>query len=424
MSDPRPASYRDALGVAEFRALFTAEVASLLGDQIAAVGLAVLLYQRTGSALVSALGYAAVYLPWTVGGPLLAALADRMPARRVLVGGDLVRAALIGLAALPVMPLPVLASLVFAAALLAPPFEAAGSALLPQILDGDRYAVATSVRNAVHQFSQLAGFIGGGALVAVISPHGALAVDAATFAASAALLRRGLRHRPPASGPARRRHLLRETVVGIRIVARDRALSGPLLLGIVGAAYTIVPEAIAPAYARSLGHGPRAVGLIMAAAAGGTVAGNLLLGRFVGPRLRRRLMWPMALAGVLPLTAVALHPGLVLSLTLFALAGACSSFQVAANTVFAQAAPAGARGRVFGVAMTGMYTGQAVAILAAGAAAQLLPPGTVVAGAAVLGGAAVLALGPSVGTRRPRHAAAVTGLPVRPVAMGTAEGAC
>ncbi len=58
----------------EYAGVFTAELCSLLGDQVAAVAIAVLLYERSGSPLLAALGYATVYLPWAVGGPLLSVL--------------------------------------------------------------------------------------------------------------------------------------------------------------------------------------------------------------------------------------------------------------------------------------------------------------------------------------------------------------
>ncbi len=81
----RPATYRDVFAVGEFRAVFLADLLSLLGDQIAAVAVAVLVYERSGSPLLSALGYATAYVPWLLGGPFLAAWAERFPARRVLV---------------------------------------------------------------------------------------------------------------------------------------------------------------------------------------------------------------------------------------------------------------------------------------------------------------------------------------------------
>jgi MFS family permease len=392
----RPATYRQVFASGEFRTVFTADVFSLIGDQIAAVAVAVLFYQRSGSALLAALGYATAYAPWLLGGPLLAAWAERYPGRSVLVGCDLARAALIGLALIPGMPLLGMGLLVLAAAMLAPPFDAARSALLPQVLPDERYAAAMSLRDAVHQTAQLIGFAAGGALVLLLSAHGALAIDALTFAFSGLVLRLGLRHRPAPtlSDGEEQPSLWTETVAGFRIVRAEPLLRGPLLLGVVGAAYAIVPEAIAPAYAASLGQGPQAVGLIMGAVAGGAVIGELLMGRLAAPSLRQRLMYPLALVGTTPLLIVVLRPGLTASLALFAACGAASSYQVAANVTFARAAPPAARARVFGVATWGMYGGQLVAIVLAGAAAQVLAPATVVAGGAVLGAVLVVAIAP------------------------------
>ena len=409
-STARPATYRDVFSVREYRALFASDVTSLLGDQVAAVALAVLLYQRSGSALIASLGYATAYLPWAIGGPLLSALADRMPPRRVLVGADLARAGLIGLAAIPGLPLPALGLLVLLAAFLAPPFDASVSALYPQVLPGDRYALGVSIKDMVHQSAQLAGFAAGGALVAAVGSHGALALDAVSFALSAVLLRTGLRHRPAAVAAGERSHLAREAAEGLRIVVGDRRLYGPLLLGIVGSGYVIVPEAIAPAYAQELSGGPRTVGLIMAAVAGGSVVGGLLLARLVRPAMRRRLMWPLAMVGTVPLMLIATRPPLGLALGLLALAGLASAYQVAANTAFAAAAPAHARARVFGIAMTGMFAGQGLAIVLAGASTQVFGAQAVIAAAGVLGAITVGLLRPTLTTGghravRPRRAA-------------------
>ena len=176
------------------------------------------------------------------------------------------------------------------------------------------------------------------------------------------------------------------------MVSGDPRIWFPLLLGIVGASYAIVPEAIATAYASELGHSSSVVGLIMAAAALGSVVGGLTIGRFAAPGLASRLMYPLALAGTLPLLIVALHPGLVISLTLFVLCGLGQAFQVVANTEFATNVPAEVRTRAFGIAIAGLYGGQSLAILGAGAAAQWLAPSTVIAGSGVVGAVGLLLL--------------------------------
>jgi MFS family permease len=154
----------------------------------------------------------------------------------------------------------------------------------------------------------------------------------------------------------------------------------------------IVPEAIAPVYAHSVGAGAGVVGLVMGSVAAGRIIGGVLLTRLVPPAVRQRLMWPLAVIGTLPLLPIAARPALPVALALFALAGAPSAYQIAANTAFAMTAPAHARARVFGIAMTGMYGGQALAIVAAGAAAQFVAPTTVIAGAGVAGAGAIALL--------------------------------
>jgi MFS family permease len=381
----RRTSYSSLLRLREYRALFAADVFSQLGDQLAAVALAVLIYERSQSSLLAALGYATAFVPWVIGGPVLAAIADRLPARRVLVTIDLSRAVLIGLAAVPGIPLMVLGVLLLASAMLAPAFRSSRAGLVPLVLSDDRYPLALSLQEALHQSSQLVGFVAGGALVAAMSARGALALDALSFALSALALRRGLAARPAVLRNEQRTSLLRESVEGMRLVARDPRLRRPLTLAVVGMMYVIVPEAIAPAYATRLGGGAVTVGLIMAAVACGCLVGSVVMARLVRPVTRQRLLRPMAFAGTLPLLATLLDPGLKTCLVLFVLAGAGQCFQVPANTAFAAAVPDQLRARAFGVAMSSLMAGQLVGIVAAGAAAQLVAPQVVVSGAGLVG---------------------------------------
>ncbi|HEX2075756.1 MAG TPA: MFS transporter [Geodermatophilus sp.] len=169
----------------EFRPLFGSFLLSTVGDELARVALTVLVYQRTSSPLLSAITFGISYLPWLLGGPLLSTVADRLPRHRVLIAADVARAVLVAGMAIPGTPLPVLLVLMLLVALCAPPFEAARSALMADVLEGDRYAVATSLSNVGTQVAQVVGFVLAGALVALLSPSSVLLVDAATFVLSA-----------------------------------------------------------------------------------------------------------------------------------------------------------------------------------------------------------------------------------------------
>ncbi|WP_051393018.1 MFS transporter [Glycomyces arizonensis] len=225
----RTARYREALAVPEFRVLWIAQAQSRIGDQLAKVALALLVFDRTSSPALTTLVYALTFLPPLLTAPLLAGLADRYSRRTVMVVIELLRASLIGSMAVPALPLPVVAVLLVAATCPQPLFSAARSAALPNVLEGERYPVGMSIMTSTNGLAQVLGFTAGGAFVAFFgSPHLVLAVDAATFLLSAALLRWGLRpHRPlvapDAAGPAARGGF---ALAGIALIAKDRKLLG------------------------------------------------------------------------------------------------------------------------------------------------------------------------------------------------------
>ena len=79
---------------------------------------------------------------------------------------DGIRAVLLGLMAIPSVPIAVLVLLLVCAVAIGSVFGTAESALVTEIVDGERYAVATGVRIATLQVSQLLGFAVGGVVVA------------------------------------------------------------------------------------------------------------------------------------------------------------------------------------------------------------------------------------------------------------------
>src|SRR5437660_1162991 len=77
--------FRDVFAVAEFRALWGAQLLSVAGDQLARVALTVLVYDQTRSALLAAVAYAASIIPVFLGGILLSGVTDRRPRRQVMI---------------------------------------------------------------------------------------------------------------------------------------------------------------------------------------------------------------------------------------------------------------------------------------------------------------------------------------------------
>ncbi|MEU6714332.1 MFS transporter [Nonomuraea sp. NPDC046802] len=391
------ATYRDVFAVGEFRALFAAHLLSLLGDQLSKVAISVLVFGATGSTLLAAIAFGVSYLPWVVIGPVLTALSDRFPRRTVMVACDLARAVLIGLLVIPGLPTAMQVIMLFASAVFAPPAQAARSATLPEVLDGDKYVVAGGVNELSHQLAQVIGFAGGGALVSVLPARGALLVDAATFAISA-LLVAAFVHRRPVAARRERTTVARDTAEGVRLVMSDRRLRAYVMLACIGAACTIAPEGLMTAYAARLGGGESTAGLLLAAMPLGCVVAAIVYGRFTAPARRWRLVRPMALLSCLALVPMLADPPVWAVLALLVVAGYGTGFQVALNARFVQAVPAAHRGKAFGVAVAGMMGGSGLATALAGALADLFGNPALVVGLCGVAGVGLMAL-----VRWPHH---------------------
>lgn len=396
-STERQATYGEVIAVKEFRALWYAQGLSLLGDQLAQVALAVLVYNRTGSPLATAAVYALTYLPSIVGGPLLAGLADRFARRGVMLACDLIRAGLVCVMALPIVPFWALCVLVFLVVLLSAPFSAARAALLPEVLEGDRYVVGSALQNMTNQAVQMLGFAAGGAMIATMGPYRALALNAATFLASALILVAGVTRRPAPGRHGARPSMWAMTRDGARLVFGDRNLRTLVLLAWLCGFY-VLPEGIAVPYAVALHTGtlpvPVITGLLMAAMPAGTVVGAFLFSRFVSPPRRLRMMGWLAMLSCAPLMVTALRPPLEVVLAAWFLSGVGGAYQLAANAAFVQRVPDDQRGQAFGLVHAGLMAVQGIAILIGGYAAERLGPEPVVAlsGVSGLTVAAVLAV--------------------------------
>jgi MFS family permease len=379
------ASYLEVFAIGEFRALWTAQLLSYAGDQFAQVAIAILVYGRTRSPFLTALAYALTYLPPIAGGPLLAGLADLFPRRRVMIVCDVLRVGTVGLMALPAMPFAPLCVLLFCTVLIGAPFTSARSALMPDVLPGDKFVLGSAIGNITFQASQIIGFVAGAAVVATLGTHRTLAVDALSFLLSALILTLGVRARPsPRREEDARRSLWAISVDGVRIVFGNPVLRTLLLFGWL-AGFTIVPEGLAAPYAHSLHRGALAVGLLMAAVPFGIVVGALLFGKLAAPTTRIRIMGWLAMLSCAPLIASVWNPPLWVVLVAWAVAGAGGAYQLAAAAAFVQALTPDTRARAFGVAQSGLYAAQGLGVLVGGAVAEAVGP-TLTVGLAGLAG--------------------------------------
>jgi predicted MFS family arabinose efflux permease len=295
--------------------------------------------------------------------------------------------------ALPQLPIGIVSALLVLAVLAGSPFNAAQAAALPDILAGDRYTLAMALRSMTSQLAQLAGFAGGGLLIAALGPGPGLLIDGATFAASALIVRGAL-----AGHPAGRRVSGREQVSylaaargAVRLIVQDKRLRAWLALAwLVG--FYVIPEGIAAPLAASLHDGTAAVGVIMAAAPAGTALGAFLFIRLVSPGVRRNVVGLMAAATGLPMAAFILGPNTPTALGLLLISGIFTAYLIEAMSSFTRAVPSEVRGQVVGLASSGLLVVQGLGLLLAGLASEHIGPTRTIAVGGALGTALAIPL--------------------------------
>ncbi|MGX7828792.1 MFS transporter [Actinokineospora sp. 24-640] len=370
------------LRVPEFRVILAAHGISLLGGAVAQVALGVLVYTRTGSPLLTALVFAVGLLPSLLAATLVSAVADRFPARRVLIGCQVVSGVVVAGLAVPGLPTAAALLLVFVLGAAGSVFVGVRAAVLPEVLPAEVFALGRGLLRVVANALQVGGYLVGGAALVVLSPQAALLVDAAAFGVAALLLRRTA-DRPAAVGE---RGVVRRSLSGAREAWRDRRVRRLLLLLWLPPACAVVPEAVAVVYAAENGIGTAGLGLLLTGTLLGAVLGELALGQWLGDS--PRLVGPLLFLVALPLLGFLARPGVLVATLLLVASGAGLGYALGVDRLLLAAAPPPLRSRVLGMATTLPIAAQGAAIAAAGALAELLPAHAVVA----VAGAFVLVL--------------------------------
>lgn len=292
----------------DFRYLWFAQSASVIGDCIVIVALALFVIELTGNATDLGLVFAAASLPLVAFLLIGGVWADRLPRHRVMVVTDLVRFALHALlavlifsGAVKIWELIVIEALFGTAEAF---FRPAANGLLPQTVPEEEIQQANGLSTLSNNIGEFAGPALATGLVLGFGAGWAFALDAATFLLSAALL---MRVRPrrravtEATGEtAQRVSVWAEVREGFAEV-RSRSWVWATLAAFCAALFTgLAPWfVLGPVVARAQYGDIGIYGLVSAALGLGTIAGSLL-GIGWRPRFPIRaamlaiLLWPAA----------------------------------------------------------------------------------------------------------------------------------
>ncbi|MEX2294517.1 MAG: MFS transporter [Acidimicrobiales bacterium] len=379
----RRASLVSTLRMRDFRRLWTADMISLLGDWSGRLALTVLVLERTGSPGWAA-SVTAVSLAGFVGiGQLLATLGDRFGRVSVMIAADIARAALF-LAMLVHMPVGAMLLLAFLAGLATPPFEAARSAALVDIVPEHRYGDALALSGVSIQGSVVAGNALGGGLLVLVGARGALTVNALSFLVSAVLIYQ-LRHTPASSPAGEHRSVAGSLRAGAGNLFGDRMVRRAILLISVTGALGTVAEALVVPYASEMGLSRGLVGVLAASVAVGTIAGTLLIARSSDHHALLRsagLCTVLASGAALPLfwfevRGLGVFAG-------FAIAGGIFAVSIPTNIVIGTRLLRETRASAMGIAVGVLMGSQALGAAVGGVAASVFSPSRAIAGALVL----------------------------------------
>jgi MFS family permease len=384
-------------GTRPFHLLITSLAVSSCGDWLYNVALLVLVYERTGSATWVSLTTAARVAPVVVLGPLGGVLADRYDRRRLMIGADLTRAAIMVLlaivaaAGLPILLAPVLAAAAAAAGVVYPSCVAACTA---RFVDDHELQRANALRSAVGQVAIVIGPALGALMMVVAGPSVSILLNALTFLASAVAvgaIRAGEKFAPPErTGEVQMPSVLGDIKSGARALrgapAAIRLVAADLLCSAVYGMLTVTLVLVG----RKVGAGTGGYGLLLGGFGVGGVIGAAVTARLDAPsRWRGTLAVALLLVGI-SLAGLGVAPTLAGALALAVLGG---GGMIVGEVLGETALPrmlddevlARAYGLVFPMSISGIVAGSLIA--------GPLVSAFGVTGTLAVGGAAVLAIG-------------------------------
>ncbi len=359
-----------------FRLLWTARAVSFLGDTLSLVALMLHVAETAGHALAVAMLLLAGDFAPALLGPLTGTISDRFDLKRVMVSCELTQATLMVAIALWLPSLPFLLALVALRAIAGQIFQPASRAAVPAIVRDRDLNRANAVIGLGTNGGEALGPLLAALLLPILDTRGVLLLDAASFLASAILLTFLPSWKRDSQTDTARGTFLDDTVAGLRYI-----WVAPMVRAIGFGFFAIVAfngiddVALVFLATDSLGGGPSAVGLLLAAAGIGLFIGYALLAR---PH-RRVAMGTLLLAGFAISSAGNLLTGLVWAVaTAFAVQTVrglgVAAMDVAVNTLLQRSVPGELLGRVFGSLYGAIGIAAALAYLLGGLLIDLTNP--------------------------------------------------
>lgn len=349
-----------------FRLLWLAQIVSELGDWFYAIAIYSLLLELTGSARSIAIAYVLQVLPQVFVAPAAGVVNDRLSRKRVMIFTDLARAGIVLCMIWVRSPSMVWVAygLLLLETIMWAFFEPGRSAVVPVIAREGELLAANTLASVTWSFNLAVGASLGGLVAAFLGRDSVFLINAASFLASAALIR-AMRFREThlgQAGPFRLRDLtdFSPFIEGARYMVQDRRRLATLLvkggLGLMGTNWVLLPifgEKVFPVASARLGErrgGMLGMSLLMGSRGIGALLGPLVAGYLLGRESRRLRLGILLgfLAGAAGYLALSAAPSLASACAGVILAHAGgSTIWVFSTTLLQEQTEDRYRGRVF-----------------------------------------------------------------------------
>lgn len=393
---------------AAFRGLFVSRTVSYLGDSLGLVVLMLYVADATGQALAVGLLLLAGDFAPSLLAPLAGALSDRFDLRRLMIVCDLAQAALVGFLVMRLPPLPFLLVLVGVRALAGQVFAPASRSAMPSVVDDGDLETANALLGLGTNASEVLGPVLAAALFPLLGVRGILAVDAATFVASAiAITSLPALPRAKTSEPST---LLMDARIGMRYVIATPVVRVIVLGFAAVVAFNGVDDlAVVFLVKDELRGGNSATALALAGVGVGLIIGYTLLNRSLLGQSRTRVgMSVVFTAGLTINSAGNLLTGLAWAATVvFAMQTirgvGIAGIDVGSTTMLQRLVPGDLTGRVFGNLYGLVGASAGLSYLAGGLLLDATSPRTTLLVAGAGGLAATAVVGWRLHARRPRE---------------------
>jgi predicted MFS family arabinose efflux permease len=359
--------YRQLFRNREFRALWTGNALGVGATTMSSLTLGTLVYDQTGSALLTAITMFGPSLVQLVGAGTLMSAADAAPPRRMLITVSAALACALAVQAAVELSTGARILLVLSAAYALSIGGGVRWGLLAQVLPSGDYALGRSAMNVSVGVMQIAGFAAGGLLLHLLSVSEVFWLAAALAAVSVPVTWWGVADRPPRRTA---RAGVRETWRGNRELLGRPATRTLLIALCVPNGLVVGCEAMFVPYA-----GDGAAWLFVAGAAG-MLTGDIVMGRCLDARQRRTAATWLRVVLALPFLAFWWQPSLLPAAVLAGVACVGYAATLGQQELLVSLTATELSGQVLGAESAARVTCQGLAAALAGGIAEVLDPGT------------------------------------------------